>query len=104
MFGLLGQLAQKLASNPQLMAALAIHIPRAIERLSPENKRKLANIVRWGVEQAARYALTSVLGEVGNRVVSQVVNDPQVEEVAKDLVKRGVAVGVDKALSEAKLT
>src|SRR3954465_14736151 len=67
----------------------AIHARKAFDRLSPEGKQKLANIVRWGVAQAARYALSSVLGDVGNRVLSQVINDPQIAEAAKALVERG---------------
>src|SRR6516162_1652837 len=49
MFGWIAKVAQALASNPQLaqvVVAGSIHIPRAIERLSPESKQKLANIVR----------------------------------------------------------
>ncbi len=104
MFGWIAQLAQALASNPQLMAGLAIHIPRQIERLSPESKQKLANIVRWGVAQAARYALNTVLGNVGDQVINQVINDQQVADAAMKLVQRGVEVGVEKVLKEANLT
>jgi hypothetical protein len=107
MFGWIAKVAQALASNPQLaqvVVAGSIHIPRAIERLSPESKQKLANIVRWGVEQAARHALKAVLGDVGNRVIDQVVNNQQVADIAKALVQRGIAVGVEQALKEARLS
>jgi hypothetical protein len=106
MFGWIAQLAQAIGSNPalaQVLFAGSLHAARAIERLSPESKERLANIVRWGVAQAARYALNTVLGNVGDQVVSQVINDQQVADVAKALVQRGVEVGVEKALKEANL-
>ncbi|MCE9565996.1 MAG: hypothetical protein K8U57_28565 [Planctomycetes bacterium] len=104
MFGWIGPLMQAIASNPQLMAGLAIHVPRLVQQLSPETKAKIASVVRWGVEQAARQTLGSVLGEVGNRIVDQVVANQDVAEFAKALVMRGVEVGVDRALKESHIT
>ena len=106
MYGWITQLIQVVSANPQITTLLCIggiQAVRAIERLSPEAKQKLARIVRWGVGQAARYALGTVLGEVGDRVIDQVVDDSQLAEVAKALVRRGIAVGVDKAIEEARL-
>jgi hypothetical protein len=107
MFGWIGQAVQAIAQNPQLAQLASFtgyHTCRAIERLSPESQRKLANIVRWGVEQAARYTLNSVLGDVGNRVIDQVTTDQDVAEFAKAVVKRGLAVGVNAALKEAGIS
>jgi hypothetical protein len=86
-----------------LLGIGAIHARKAFDRLSPAAKQKLAAIVRWGVAQAARYTLTSVLGDVGNQVIQQVINDPQVAEAAKALVKRGIDVGAEAVLREADL-
>lgn len=87
-----------------LLGVGAINARKVYDQLSPESKAKLADIVRWGVRQAASYALNNVLGDVGNQVINQVINDPKVADVAKTLVKRGIEVGVEKALSEANLS
>jgi hypothetical protein len=86
-----------------LLGISAIHARKAWDRLSPAGKQRLADIVRWGVVQAARYTLTSVLGDVGNQVISQVINDPRVAEAAKALVKRGIDIGAERVLEEAGL-
>jgi hypothetical protein len=106
MFNWFLQFGQWCVQNPGLAKALhstVIHGPKIIERLSPESKAKLASIVRWGVERAARSALTSVLGEVGNRVVDEMINNQELAEAAKYLVERGVEVGVDRVLKEANI-
>jgi len=106
MFGWIGQAVQILSNYPalnQVLVGAAIHVPRAIERLSPESKERLARIIRWGVERAGRYTLETVLGEVGSAVIDQVVNNREVADCAKDLVKRGVQMGVEKVLKESKV-
>lgn len=104
MFGGIVQLLQWVAATPPIIRALSFDIPRLVRQLSPETKEKIARIVRWGVEQTARQTLSSVLGEVGHRIVDQVVANPDVAELAKTLVERGVEIGVEKALQEAKIT
>jgi hypothetical protein len=102
MFNWIPQLLQMCVQNPTLFL-LAMHSCRAIERLSPESKAKLANIVRWGVKRAAGCAIESVLGDVGSNVINQVINDQDVADGAKELVKRGLAIGVEKALKESRV-
>jgi len=107
MFNWLLQFGQWCVQNPglaQMLHSTVIHGPKIIERLSPESKEQLARIVRWGVERAARSALTSVLGEVGNRVVDEMINNQELADAAKYLVERGVEVGVDRVLKEANIS
>ncbi|OWK38941.1 hypothetical protein [Fimbriiglobus ruber] len=105
MFGIVVQVAQWLGRNPQaaqVIFASTLATRRAFDNLTPESKAKVEAVIKWGVARAANYALTTVLGEVGSRVVDQVAN-PQVAEFAKEIVKRGVDIGVEAAMKEARL-
>ena len=106
MVSIITQFAQWIGRNPaaaQVLFTLGKGTVRAFERMSPESKAKVVAVIRWGVERAARYTLTTVLGEVGGKVVD-LVADPTVAEFAKAVVERGVEIGVEAALKEARAT
>jgi hypothetical protein len=102
MWSAIVQLAQLIAQNPQVgqvFFGAVLAARKTFDRLSPEAKAKVESAICWGVERAARVALTTVLGEVGDRVFAQVANR-EVAELAKEAVRRGVEIGVDKVLKE----
>jgi hypothetical protein len=74
---------------------------RWYRNLSPENRANVEEIIRWGVLQAVKHSLPTVLGEVGEKVAGLVATK-EVAEAAKHLVERGVEIGVEAALKEAE--
>jgi hypothetical protein len=75
MFGWIAHVARAIGQNParsQVLFATALYTSRAFERLSHESKAKVENAVRWGIERTARFTLTTVLGEVSDRVFGEV--------------------------------
>jgi len=103
-FSLLWQASQWVFSDPRRVQAL-LAITRATQQyyhsLSPATKAKVDAIIYWGVKQAVKQALGDVLGDVAHQVVQAGAGE-KVAEFAQSVVVRGVEVGVEKALEEAR--
>jgi hypothetical protein len=105
-FSVLWETYKWIAADPKRVQAayqLAKFTERTYKSLPPETKAKVDIYIRWGVEKAIKVGIKAAVGDLADLILGS-GGDSILVDFAKRAVERGVEIGVDKAIEEARRT
>ncbi len=82
---------------------VAKEVHRRYQNLSPESRQKVDAVIRWAIEKAIKVGINAVVADLSDAILGS-GGDSIVVDFAKRVVERGVEIGVDRAIEEARQT